>query len=63
MLRYARKLNVDVLFKEDRAAQLRLLTVTTMTIIFDSTVERDLERAKTLSIQSPFLGLKDIQLN
>ena len=32
MPRYARKLNVDVLFKEDRAV-IRLLTVTTMTIV------------------------------
>ena len=67
MLRYARKLNVDVLFKEDRAV-IKIAdsyyddNCALQKVIFDSTVERDLERAKTLSIQGPFLGLKDIQL-
>ena len=67
MLRYARNVNVDVLFKED-VAVIKIAdsyyddNCALQKVIFDSTVERDLERAKTLSIQGPFLGLKDIQL-
>ena len=60
-------LKVDVPFKKVRAV-IKIAdsyyddNCALQKVLFDSTVERDLERAKTLSIQGPFLDLKDIQL-
>ena len=67
MLRYARKIGIRVCFLDDNAMVLvngRWLDdkCDLQKALFNITVERELEKAKSLSIQGSFLGMEDIQL-
>ena len=67
MLRYACKLGVKVIFRNGKAE----ITHNDLTLdeipklqkrLFRTTIDRDLQNSKELSIQGPFLGLNDIQI-
>ena len=67
MLRYSRKLDVKVIFRNGKAevTYKDLILDETPTLqkrLFRITIDSDLQKSKELSIQGPFLGLTDIQI-
>ena len=67
MLRYARKLNVEVIFNNGKACVKSGDTIFNDTNnlqkrLFKLCINRDVEKAKQLAIQGPFLGMKGVQL-
>ena len=67
MLRYARKLNVEIIFNNGKACVKSGDTIFNDTNnlqkrLFKLCINRDVEKAKQLAIQGPFLGMKGVQL-
>ena len=67
MVRYARKLEVFVVYREEKAAILMdgmILDENSclQKFLFKRTVLKNIQKAKELSIQGPFLGIENVQI-
>ena len=67
MLKYARKLDVHIVYNVEKAKvkignEFFDETCQLQKLLFNLTVQSDLERANQMSLQGPFLGMCNIQV-